>query len=167
MQPFANALVTLDLTGAQIDQVLEQQFDNPAVGQQRFLQVSDGFSYSWSASAPVGSKVSGITIGGIAVDPTATYRATMNIFLAGVVTTSRHWRGAPTASRVRSTSTRWSPISGPTRPSPLDRRIATPSFRNPLDAAREAGQPAPASPAVTPAARSWRGSARASRRRSV
>ncbi len=82
-QPFGNEMVTLDLTGAQIDQTLEQQFDNPAAGAQRFLQVSEGFSYTWSASAPVGSKVSGITIDGVAIDPTATYRATMNIFLAG------------------------------------------------------------------------------------
>jgi 5'-nucleotidase len=82
-QPFGNEMVTLDLTGAQIDQVLEQQFDNPAAGQQRFLQVSDGFKYTWSSSAAVGNKVSNITIDGVPIVPTTTYRATMNIFLAG------------------------------------------------------------------------------------
>ncbi len=82
-QPFGNEMVTLDLTGAQIDQVLEQQFDNPAVGQQRFLQVSDGFTYTWSTSGAVGNKVSNITIDGVPIVPTTTYRATMNIFLSG------------------------------------------------------------------------------------
>ncbi len=83
VQPFSNDLVTMDITGAQLKSVLEQQFDNPAVGQQRFLQVSKGFSYSWSASAAIGSKVSNITLNGVPVDPTATYRITVNAFLSG------------------------------------------------------------------------------------
>jgi 5'-nucleotidase len=84
VQPFGNNLVTLDLTGAQIDTLLEQQFDNPAVGQNRILQVSNGFSYTWSQSAPTGSKVdiASITINGAAIDPNATYRVTVNSFLA-------------------------------------------------------------------------------------
>src|SRR5262249_5988415 len=47
VQPFYNTLVTMTLTGDQIKSVLEQQFDNPGVGQQRFLQVSSGFTYTW------------------------------------------------------------------------------------------------------------------------
>lgn len=83
VQPFSNDLVTMTLTGDQIKHVLEQQFDNPLVGQQRFLQVSDGFGYSWSASAPTGSKVSNITLNGIPIDPSGTYRVTVNSFLSG------------------------------------------------------------------------------------
>jgi 5'-nucleotidase len=82
VQPFANSLVTMTLTGAQIDQVLEQQFDNPAVGQSRILQVSTGFTYAWNAAAATGSKVSNIQIKGVAVDPSASYRITVNSFLA-------------------------------------------------------------------------------------
>jgi 5'-nucleotidase len=82
VQPFANSLVTMTLTGAQIDQVLEQQFDNPAVGQSRILQVSTGFTYTWDATAATGSKVSSIQIGGVPVDPEASYRITVNSFLA-------------------------------------------------------------------------------------
>ena len=82
VQPFANSLVTMTLTGAQIDAVLEQQFDNPAVGQSRILQVSGGFTYTWDAAAPTGSKVSNIQIGGVVVDPAASYRITVNSFLA-------------------------------------------------------------------------------------
>ncbi len=84
VQPFGNSLVTLTLTGAQIDTLLEQQFDNPSVGSNRILQVSDGFTYSWSASAPTGSKVDigSIMIGGVPIVPTGTYRVTVNSFLA-------------------------------------------------------------------------------------
>ena len=51
VQPFGNSLVTMSLTGAQIDTLLEQQFDNPVVGQSRMLSVSRGFTYTWSLSA--------------------------------------------------------------------------------------------------------------------
>jgi 5'-nucleotidase len=84
VQPFGNSMVTMTLTGAQIDTLLEQQFDNPGVGQSRILQVSKDFSYSWSASAPTGNKVDQATImiNGVVVDPNATYRVTVNSFLA-------------------------------------------------------------------------------------
>ncbi|MBK5107546.1 MAG: bifunctional metallophosphatase/5'-nucleotidase, partial [Anaerolineales bacterium] len=84
VQPFGNSLVTMTLTGAQIDTLLEQQFDNPGPGSSRILQVSEGFSYEWSASAPAGSKVDPATImiGGVVVNPGDSYRVTVNSFLA-------------------------------------------------------------------------------------
>ncbi len=84
VQPFGNSLVTMTLTGAQIDTLLEQQFDNPGVGQNRILQVSQGFAYTWSAGAPKGSKVdpASITLNGVPVDPAASYRVTVNNFMA-------------------------------------------------------------------------------------
>jgi 5'-nucleotidase len=84
VQPFGNNLTTITLTGAQIDTLLEQQFDNPSVGSNRILQVSEGFTYTWSASAPTGAKVdpASIMIGGVTVDPAGSYRVTVNSFLA-------------------------------------------------------------------------------------
>jgi len=84
VQPFGNSLVTMTLTGAQIDALLEQQFDNPEAGSNRILQVSAGFTYTWSAAAPTGEKVdpATIAIGGVPVDPAAGYRVTVNSFLA-------------------------------------------------------------------------------------
>jgi len=81
VQPFGNYLTTLTLTGAQIDALLEQQWD--LIGT-RVLQVSGGFTYSYSASAPMGSKVDPATImlHGVPLDPAASYRVTMNSFLA-------------------------------------------------------------------------------------
>lgn len=82
VQPFGNSLVTLTLTGAQFKQVLEQQFNNPTPGQNRLLQISDGLTYAWSSSAPVGSKVSNIQLKGSPIDPSSSYRVTVNSFLA-------------------------------------------------------------------------------------
>jgi len=82
IQPFSNYLVTMKLTGAQIHDALEQQWLGQGTGI-KMLQIS-GISYSWSASAAVGSKVepTGISVGGAPIDPTASYTVTANNFLA-------------------------------------------------------------------------------------
>lgn len=82
IQPFSNYLVTMTMTGAQIDTMLEQQW----VGQGtsiKMLQLS-GMRYSWSASAPVGSRVdpASVFVGGAPLDLSATYTVTANNFLA-------------------------------------------------------------------------------------
>lgn len=83
VQPFGNSLVTMTLTGGQLYELLGQQW----VGQTspRILQVSEGFTYSWDNSLPQGqSKVvdGSIAIGGVPVDKSASYRITVNNFLA-------------------------------------------------------------------------------------
>jgi 5'-nucleotidase len=85
VQPFGNSLVTMTLTGAQIDTLLEQQFNGCGIqNANRILQVSEGFSYSWSSSALACDKVDPATImiNGVTVDPGASYRVTVNSFLA-------------------------------------------------------------------------------------
>lgn len=81
VQPFSNILQTLTYTGAQIDAVLEQQW--LANGPTRILQPSATLHYTQTLSAPIGDRVSNITINGVAVDPAASYRVTVNNFLAG------------------------------------------------------------------------------------
>ncbi|NJC95460.1 MAG: bifunctional metallophosphatase/5'-nucleotidase [Anaerolineales bacterium] len=83
VQPFSNSLVTLTLTGAQLKAVLEQQATAGSDGSGRMLQISYTLTYTWSTSAPVGSKVSNLKINGVDVDPAASYRITVNNFLAG------------------------------------------------------------------------------------
>jgi 5'-nucleotidase len=82
VQPFYNNLVTLTLTGAQIVQLLEQQW----LGQTRprVLQVSRGFGYSWNAAAPAGQRIvpGSVRLQGQTLDPAADYRVTVNSFLA-------------------------------------------------------------------------------------
>lgn len=82
VQPFGNVMMVISLTGAQIKEALEQQFDNPAPGQNRILQVSRGLTYTWDAAKPKGEKVSDLKLNGAPLDPAATYRVTMNNFLA-------------------------------------------------------------------------------------
>ncbi len=84
VHPFGNSLVTISLTGDQIDSLLEAQFRDSSGDARGVLQVSRGFSYTWDAARPIGSRVdpSTITIDGIPVDPVATYRVTVNSFLA-------------------------------------------------------------------------------------
>ncbi|MCC6622140.1 MAG: bifunctional metallophosphatase/5'-nucleotidase [Deltaproteobacteria bacterium] len=90
VQPFSNNLVVLDLTGAQIEQILELQWSNganpPALRSRlAVLQISNGFTYAYSASAAPGSRVdpASIKLNGVTIDPTATYRVVANVFLAG------------------------------------------------------------------------------------
>lgn len=81
VQPFGNSLVTLTLTGAQLDELLESQFQ---ADRTRILHPSSGFTYAWSEKAPIGAKVDpkSIKLNGKVVDPAATYRVTVNSFIA-------------------------------------------------------------------------------------
>jgi 5'-nucleotidase len=81
-QPFRNRLVTLTLTGAQIREMLEQQWRDPA--RPRILQVSGGFSYAWDAARPYGEHVeaASMKLNGAAIEPTKSYRITVNDYLA-------------------------------------------------------------------------------------
>jgi 5'-nucleotidase len=82
VQPFANTLVVKTMTGAQIKALLEQQFDNPTPGSTRILQVSAGLTYSYDTTQAAGARVSAIQLAGVPLDPAASYRVTMNSFLA-------------------------------------------------------------------------------------
>ena len=82
VQPFSNVMTVMTCTGAQIDTILEQQWQTN--GTTNILQVPAGFTYSWSASAPIGSRVdiASIKIGGVAINPLTSYRVALNNFLA-------------------------------------------------------------------------------------
>jgi 5'-nucleotidase len=83
VQPFANILQTITLTGAQLDQTLEQQWCGQPAGTVRMLQVA-GLTYTWDAGKPVCDRVdlASIRLGGQPVTATGTYRITVNNFLA-------------------------------------------------------------------------------------
>jgi 5'-nucleotidase len=81
-QPFRNQLVTLTLTGAQIKNVLEQQWFDPK--RPRILQVSKGFSYAWDGTKPYGERVDAdrMSLNGSRIDPASSYRVTVNNYLS-------------------------------------------------------------------------------------
>lgn len=84
VQPFGNSMVTMTLTGTQIDRLLEEQFAPCTFASNRILQVSVGFSYTWDAAGGDCDKVDPTTIqiGGVPVVPGDSYRVTVNSFLA-------------------------------------------------------------------------------------
>jgi 5'-nucleotidase len=85
VQPFGNSLVTMTLTGQQIHDLLEQQFQGPTEADWEILHVSDGFTYTWDAAAAVGDKVDPTTImlNAVPIVLATEYRVTVNSFLAG------------------------------------------------------------------------------------
>ena len=87
VQSFANTLVNMKLTGAQIKTVLEQQWQRDNAGQvptRPFLRLgtSAGFKYTFDASRAEGSRITNMWLNGKAIDPAASYSVTVNSFLA-------------------------------------------------------------------------------------
>lgn len=79
IQPFGNDCVSMDLTGAQIKSLLEQQWTATS---SRILKTS-GLTYTWSASRPIGDRVTQIVgVDGVPVASTTIYRVTVNSFIA-------------------------------------------------------------------------------------
>jgi 5'-nucleotidase len=87
--PFGNVNVVLDLTGAQLKQVLEEQYQPVAARGTRpmlALGVSDGFTYVWDATQPQGSRVvpGSMMLNGSPILDGSTYRvATLNFLADG------------------------------------------------------------------------------------
>ncbi len=80
VQPFGNDLISMDLTGAQIRTLLEQQWLNQSTP--RLLKVS-GLRYTWDMTRPIGDRVTEIRDAeNNAVEPATSYRVTVNSFIA-------------------------------------------------------------------------------------
>jgi 5'-nucleotidase len=79
--PFNDFLVTETLTGAQLYELLTEQFTGHS--QPFMLGVSRGFTYTWDASKPDAQKIvpGSVKIDGVPVTPAATYRITIDEFL--------------------------------------------------------------------------------------
>lgn len=99
IEPFGNTLVTVNLTGAQVLRVLEEQWEganataktNPTtntVG--RILGISKGLTYNYDNNAAKGAAagngarvVAGsVKLNGVAIDPAKTYKVVTNAFLS-------------------------------------------------------------------------------------
>ena len=84
LQPFANNLVTLGLTGAEVKALLEQQFDSGTntVARPNLIMPSAGFAFRFDRSRPPGQRIVAMRLGGKPFDPARIYRVTVNNFLA-------------------------------------------------------------------------------------
>lgn len=83
VQPFANTLVTLDLTGAQLKSVLEEQWQ-PAGAPRPFLKLglSAGLEYVYDPSAAQGAHITAITLNGEPVTDDQVLKVVTNSFLS-------------------------------------------------------------------------------------
>ena len=108
VEPFGNNLVTMTITAQQLKDALEMQFPGSNCSlpsgvnkqiQQRVMQPSNGFKYSWKATGAACNKIYDVSLttydnagvianvdqivsAGVVVNPSQTYRVTVNSFLA-------------------------------------------------------------------------------------
>lgn len=82
MVPFANKVIKIEATGAEIVEALEQGVADVADEGGGFPQVS-GLSYRYQASAPVGSRVSKTRVGGELINPTQQYSVAITNYVVG------------------------------------------------------------------------------------
>lgn len=83
--PFSNTLVLLDMSGAEIRAVLEQQWQRANLDNESFmLQVSAGLHYTWNRNRPLGQHIvpGSLTLNGAPLDDARIYKVVVNNFLA-------------------------------------------------------------------------------------
>ncbi|WP_430868066.1 5'-nucleotidase C-terminal domain-containing protein [Demequina aurantiaca] len=83
VQPFANTLVTMTLTGEQIGDVLEEQWQ-PEGSSRPFLRLgtSTGFTYTYDPAAQAGDRIENMYLDGDLIGSDDTFTVTANSFLA-------------------------------------------------------------------------------------
>lgn len=80
--PFGNITVVTELPGSQVLLALENGVSQVENGAGRFAQVS-GVSYAFDASAPAGSRVSEVMVGGAALEADKLYKVAVNDYILG------------------------------------------------------------------------------------
>lgn len=82
VQPFSNYVVSMDMTGAQIHAVLDQQVTGANASFNKILQVSKGFTYTRNADGTIDH--ASVKLDGVAIanDASTTYRVVANSFLS-------------------------------------------------------------------------------------
>ncbi|NJQ00050.1 bifunctional metallophosphatase/5'-nucleotidase [Streptomyces zingiberis] len=85
VQPFTNMLTTLGLTGEQLLAVLRQQVGGANESSPKILQVSEGLTYTLDLTQSGADRIvtDSVRLNGEPIDTGATYRVTVNEFLAG------------------------------------------------------------------------------------
>ncbi|MFM7444063.1 MAG: bifunctional metallophosphatase/5'-nucleotidase [Tabrizicola sp.] len=80
--PFGNVTVVTELPGSQVLLALENGVSQVEKGAGRFPQVS-GLTYAFDASAPAGSRVSEVMVGGAALEADKLYKVAVNDYILG------------------------------------------------------------------------------------
>lgn len=85
VQPFSNTVNLQDFTGAQLIKILQEQVSGSNAAAPKILQPSSGLTYTLDLTKTGAERivVDSVKLGGVAIDPAATYRVATNSFLAG------------------------------------------------------------------------------------
>lgn len=83
IQPFGGENTYVELKGSDVVAALEQQWRDDKDRPMFPLGVSDNVSYTYDPTAPVGSKVTSVTIDGAPLDPDKTYIVAGSTFILG------------------------------------------------------------------------------------
>nr|WP_257909259.1 5'-nucleotidase [Janibacter limosus] len=84
INPFANTMMTVEVTGAQFITLLEQQWQ-PEGSSRPFLKLglSDNITYTYDPDAAAGSHITSVAVDGQPIDEAATYTLASGSFLIG------------------------------------------------------------------------------------
>ncbi|MGK9221610.1 MULTISPECIES: choice-of-anchor I family protein [unclassified Microbacterium] len=82
VQPFGNTLVTTTLTGAHLEQILEEQWQPGNERPKLHLGISDGFAYEYIEDAAAGEHIVEMTFDGDPIAPEDEFLVTTNSFIA-------------------------------------------------------------------------------------
>ena len=81
-QPFNNSMAYVDLTGSQVKEMLEEQWQPEGSSRPVLkLGLSDNVSYVFDAARAAGDRILSITVNGAPIDPSVIYRVAGNSFL--------------------------------------------------------------------------------------
>ena len=83
VQPFGGENTYVELKGSDVVQALEEQWRDDPDRPMFPLGISDNVSYTYDPAAPVGSKVTSVTVDGAPIDPEKTYVVAGSTFLLG------------------------------------------------------------------------------------
>ncbi|KAA0976028.1 bifunctional metallophosphatase/5'-nucleotidase [Paeniglutamicibacter gangotriensis] len=83
VQPFGNTLFTMDLTGAQIKAILEEQWQPEGSSRSKLhLGISEGFTYTYDPDAARGAHITSMSYQGEPIAEETVFRIVTNSFLA-------------------------------------------------------------------------------------
>jgi predicted extracellular nuclease/2',3'-cyclic-nucleotide 2'-phosphodiesterase (5'-nucleotidase family) len=143
VQPFGNTLVTVTLTGAQLEQVLEEQWQPGSSRPKLHLGVSDGFTYEYVEDAAAGEHIVSMSYLGEPIAPEDELLIVTNSFLAsggdGFRTFAEGTGTADTGLVDLSATVDYFEAEQVVDPAPLGRAI--PSTGEPETPVVEAGEP--------------------------
>ncbi len=82
IQPFANELIVMTITGSQLQELIRRQLYNKRVNGPALLQVSHNLRYQSSQLPGAEVKLDFVTVDGLPLDMARDYRIVVNTFMA-------------------------------------------------------------------------------------